>query len=126
MVSMARWMRQNERVEEALEMFRRAVKENLGDRLLFRSLWDMALLERKQGRRDSAVALWSELAGCRNPHQAAALVELAKHYEHHEKNFAMALDFVNAALAAGETDELAKRRDRLQRLAKAPRTARLL
>ena len=126
MVSMARWMRRNQRVEEALEMFRRAVRENLNDHLLFRSLWDMALLERKQGRREPAVALWSELAQCRNPHQAAALVELAKHYEHYEKNYAMALEFVDAALAAGETGDLLKRRARLQRLASAPRPGRLL
>jgi hypothetical protein len=48
-----------------------------------------------------------------------ALEELAIHYEHREKNIAMALEF---AEAAGDTPELAKRRERLkQKLAKRQR-----
>src|SRR4051812_13503675 len=40
----------------------------------------------------AALELYTELAGCRNLHRMSALVELAKHYEHRERNYAMALE----------------------------------
>jgi uncharacterized protein len=126
MVSLGRWLWQTERAEEALALFQRAIQENLRDDLLFRTLWDMARIERRRGRTDAALALWKELAGCTNSHQAEALIELAKHYEHREKNAALALEFCEEALRAGETAELLKRRERLLKAARGPISERLL
>ncbi len=47
MVGLARWWRQAEQYEQALALFRQAVDRGLKDDLLFRTLWDVALLEKK-------------------------------------------------------------------------------
>lgn len=126
MVGLARWLRREEKLVESLALLRRGVDKGLPEPLLWRTLWDIALLEKKLRREDAAVSVFTELAGCRNGYQAAALEELAKYYEHREKNYAMALDFTESALALGDSPELRKRRERLQRLAARPRSARLL
>jgi hypothetical protein len=87
----------------------------------------MARLEKKMGRADAALAILCDLACCRNPHRLTALEELAKHYEHRERNYGMALGFTLDALSHGETDSLVRRRERLQkRVAKHAANRRLL
>jgi hypothetical protein len=90
LVGMARWQRTAGRSDDALALFRRSIELGLPDDLLFRTLWDIGCLEKKQGREDAALAAFSEIATCRNPWQAPALEELAKHYEHRERNYSMA------------------------------------
>ena len=58
--------------EKALVLFRRAIEKGLHDDLLFRTLWDIAKLEKKLGREDAAIAACTELCavpksfpGCR-------------------------------------------------------------
>lgn len=127
MVGLARWFRQAEQYEQSIELFRRAIGRGLKDELLFRTMWDLALLERKCGRDDAAVAALTDLAGCRNPFRVAALEELAKHYEHREKNYTMALEMTRAALEYGDTPELRKREARLDKRTSArARNRRLL
>jgi uncharacterized protein YprB with RNaseH-like and TPR domain len=118
-VSMGRWLRQSGKVEEALSLFRRGVSGNLRDDLLFRTLWDIAELEKKLGRYDAALAVYTDLAASRNPHRVAALEELAKHYEHRERNCGMALEFTCEALRFENTAALRRRHERLQRRASA-------
>ncbi len=78
-------------LEQARKLFRRAIDAGLHDELLFRTLWDVAALERKLGDAAAAVAVWTDLAECRNnPFRVQALEELAKHYEHREKDYAAA------------------------------------
>ena len=67
----------------------------------------------------AALAVIAELAESRNPYRAKALCELAKHYEHRESNYAMALEMTQAALLEDDTPELRKREPRL--LAKSAR-----
>lgn len=126
MVSMGRWLQQSSRVEEALALFREAAARGLRDELMSRTLWDVSLIERRQKHWDAAVAVWSELASFANPHQAPALIELSKHYEHREKNFDMALEWAVQALGLEATEETRKRHARLLRLAGGPKPRRLL
>ncbi|MBK7929204.1 MAG: ribonuclease H-like domain-containing protein [Bryobacterales bacterium] len=126
MVSMGRWLQQSARVEEALALFREAAARGLRDELMSRTLWDVSLIERRQKHWDAAVAVWSELASFANPHQALALIELSKHYEHREKNFEMALEWATQALGIEATEETRKRHTRLLRLAGGPKPRRLL
>lgn len=126
MVSMGRWLKQSARVEEALALFREAAARGLRDELMFRTLWDVAAMERRQKRWEAAVAIWKELATVANPHQAASLIELSKHYEHREKNYAMALEWATQALTIEDLDEVRKRQARLRRLAQGPKAQRLL
>ncbi len=113
-IGLARWMQRAGRREEALGIFRRALEAGLPDDLLFRTLWDVAALEKRLGHGEAALAAVTELAAARNPYRAQALAELAKHYEHRERNHAMALEMTRAALAIEDSPELRRRELRLQ------------
>ena len=125
LIGLARWMLQAERPEEAVGLFRRAVEMGLPDDLLFRTLWETAAVERRLGRIDAALAAITELAGSRNPFRVRALEELAKHYEHREKNYAMALEMTRTALSHEDTAEIRRREARLKRRVSRARPGRL-
>ncbi|HSW51052.1 MAG TPA: ribonuclease H-like domain-containing protein [Bryobacteraceae bacterium] len=124
-VGLARWLLKAERHEEALALLRRAVDRGLSDDLLFRTLWEIAMIEKRLGREAAALAAFTELASTRNSHRVAALEELAKHYEHRERNHAMALEFTLSALQISDTDALRRRAERLKRRLSRPRPRRL-
>jgi len=125
LIGLARWLLQAERREEALRLFRRAVNLGLPDDLLFRTLFDVATLEKRLGREDAALAVYTDLAGGRNPYRLRALEELAKYYEHRERNYAMALEMTRTALALADTPEIRRREERLKQRLAAPRPRRL-
>ncbi|MEZ5403526.1 MAG: ribonuclease H-like domain-containing protein [Bryobacteraceae bacterium] len=112
-VAMGRWLRQAGRPEEARNLFRRAVNRNLAEELIYRTLWDLADLERKLEDIAAAVAIWTQLASMRNPHQTDALIALAKHYEHRLRDYTRALECTDAALAIRMEPEFEHRRRRL-------------
>src|SRR3954451_21651523 len=109
MIGLARWLEKSGRDEEALRLYRRAIDLGLPDSLLFRTLWDIAAIERRAARPDASLALITELAECRNPYRARALEALAKHSEHRERNYAMALEFARASLSIAESPACRKR-----------------
>jgi len=115
MVGLARWWRHAGQYENALALFRQALERNLPDDLMFRTLWDIAALEKKLGREHAALPLLTDLTGCRNPWRAAAFIELAKYYEHRERNYAMALEMTRSALEVSPTEALQRRAARLQK-----------
>jgi len=125
-LGLARWVLKTGDAERALALLRRAVECGLPDDLLFRSLWEMAALEKRLKNSQAALALFDELAGCRNRYQLAALVELAKHYEHVAHDYARALACTERALRIESTPELERRRERLKRRLAASATPRLL
>jgi hypothetical protein len=47
-VGLGRWLRQGDQLEEAAVLFRRAIDLGLGDELLFRTMWDLALVEKRR------------------------------------------------------------------------------
>lgn len=113
LIGMARWLLHSERPEEALRLLLRAVDLGLPDHLLFRTLWDIALLHKRLGRPESARATLEELAGSRNPYRARAFEELAKHYEHRERDLPAALNMARSARAIADTERLRRREQRL-------------
>jgi uncharacterized protein YprB with RNaseH-like and TPR domain len=113
-IGLARWLNQAGREEEALRLLRRAVDMGLPDHLLFRTLWDIALWEKRAGREDAALSVVTDLAASRNPYRVRALEALAKHYEHRERNYAMALEMTRSALAEEDSPEIRKREQRLK------------
>ncbi len=126
MVGLGRWLRNADQPDRAADLFRRAIERGLKDELLFRTLWDLALLEKKLGRESACLAGLAELVQCRNPFRVAAYEELAKHYEHRERNYAMALEMTRTALVLEDCERLRRRETRLGvRLAK-PASRRLL
>jgi len=126
LVGLSRWFVSSGGREQALELMRRAVEMGLPDNLLFRTLWDRALLEKRLGRLAEALAVFEELATGRNPYRAAALEELAKHHEHRERDYARALELVRQAIAVADSVELRQREARLERRLAKPRPDRLL
>jgi hypothetical protein len=63
------------------------------------------------------VAIWSDLAFTQNAFRSAALEELAKYYEHTERNYSLALEMTAAALALAPAPALERRQRRLKRKA---------
>ncbi len=115
LAGIARWLLAANEHEQALEIMKRAVNSGLPDRLLFRALWDIALLEKKLQRPHAAMQVYMDLASCRNEFRVGALEELAKYYEHEEKNYFMALEFTNQALSQEESSRLIHRKARLEK-----------
>ncbi len=116
MAALARWLREAGELEQARILFRRAIAagpKTLKDELLFRTLWDLAALERKLECDAAALEIWNDLAGCKNPFRAKAYEELAKYFEHTAKDYARALDFTRAALELDDSEEVRKREQRL-------------
>lgn len=124
-IGLARWLLAAGRREEALRLFRRAVDLGLPDSLLFRTLMDMAQEEKRAGREAAALAVFTDLAASRNPYRLHALEELAKYYEHRERNYPMALDMTRAALALADTPALRHRKERIERRLNSPRNGKL-
>jgi uncharacterized protein YprB with RNaseH-like and TPR domain len=118
MAGIARWLREAGQWERALELFRRALAAGLPDDLLFRTLWDIGMLERKLG--GDAAAIWIDLAASRNPFRVKALEELAKYYEHEAKNYAEALERTRQARELEDSEPLRKREERLRRRIAGP------
>ncbi len=125
-VGLARWLLKAERHEEALSLLRRAVERGLSDDLLFHTLWEIAMIEKRLGREAAALAAFTELASTRNLRRVAALQELAKYYEHRERNYAMALEFTRSALQFEDSEPLRHRAARLKQRLERPRSRRLL
>jgi uncharacterized protein YprB with RNaseH-like and TPR domain len=128
----ARWLREAGELDQARSLFRRAVDQGLPDPLLFRTLWDIAAIEKKLGADEAALSLWSDLAACRNAFQVPAYEELAKHHEHRTRNYALALALTQEALELdllkiGEKIErfesLRRREQRLKRRVESGRLA---
>jgi len=94
---------------------RRAIGMGLPDRHLFASLFETGMIEKKLGLDDPALATFTDLSLSPNPFRSRAYEELAKHYEHREKNYAMALECVRAARLMDDNDALASRQTRLER-----------
>ncbi len=126
LAGIARWLLRAEEHEPGLDLLKRAVSIGLPDRLLFRALWDIAMLEKKLERPHAALAVFTELAGCHNEHRVSALEELAKYYEHDERNYAVALEFTNQALEFEARPSLDRRKSRLERRLSKPRNRRLI
>jgi uncharacterized protein YprB with RNaseH-like and TPR domain len=114
LLGVARWMLKADRTEEALAMLRRALEMGLPDAHLFRTMLEIGLIEKKLGKEDAAVAMFSDLAASPNAFQGRAFEELAKFYEHRERNYAMALEMTRHAQALGGSPEIDRRVERLR------------
>ena len=114
LLGLARWLQVSGRLEEAHRLMRRAVDMGLPDRLLFRALFDTGNLEKKLGLGHAALATFTDLSLSPNPWRGRAYAELAKHYEHREKNYRMALECVRAARSVEDSESLAARQRRLE------------
>jgi uncharacterized protein len=114
LLGLARWLQMSGRLEEAHRLMRRAIDLGLRDEHLFRALFDTGSLEKKLGLEHAALATFTDLTLSPNPWRARAYDELAKHYEHREKNLPMALECTRAARQLEDSDARANRHRRLE------------
>lgn len=81
-------------------------------------LFALATLHRRTRHADRALPLWREVAARPGTLGARALVEIAKHLEHAERDHPGALTHIERAIeAARPTAAILRRRDRLARKA---------
>jgi hypothetical protein len=113
LMGLARWLRRNGEDETALALYRRAIGKHMNEDCLFSALWESALIEKKRGNRAAMVGMLSDVSEVSNAHQLSAFEELAKHYEHHAKNYQRALAMTDAAMAIDSSPQLLHRRSRL-------------
>ena len=114
LVGLARWLQMSGRLQEALDLLRRAIDMGLPDQHLFATLYAAGLIEKKQGQLHAAVATFTDLSISPNPFRVKAYEELAMHYEHRERNFSMAIECVRAARQIADSPDLQKRQSRLE------------
>ena len=114
LLGLARWLQMADRLEEAHGTLRRAVDMGLPDQHLFRALFETGTLEKKLNREHAALATFTDLTRAPNPWRVKAYEELARHYEHKEKNLPMALECTRAARAVEDSPALESRQRRLE------------
>jgi uncharacterized protein YprB with RNaseH-like and TPR domain len=122
MLGIARYMENHGKPEHAKDMLSKAV-DSSDRQTRDEALTKLGMLHKKNGQFKLAVECFEKVSHTTN-HSVNALCELAKHYEHREKNFDLALDCTNRAISVsrdramlGFSDEdftkLKKRADRL-------------
>jgi uncharacterized protein YprB with RNaseH-like and TPR domain len=124
-LGIARWLQQAGRIEEAIMLFQRAIERGLPDHLLFKAMLEMALLHKKQANETAALTIFTELTESPNPSRLRAYEELAKYYEHRERNYALALEMATCARQESDTAETRHREDRLRQRLRGGKAARL-
>ena len=124
-LGIARWLTQAGRHEEALKLFKRAIDRGLPDHLLFKTMLDLALLHKKLANETASLTLFTELTESPNPCRVRAYEELAKYYEHRERNYSMALEMATSARQECDTEEARHREDRLRQRLRGGKAARL-
>ncbi len=122
-LGLARWLQKKGDRMHALELYRKAIRAGLPSGCLFASMWESARLEGQSGNRESQVRLLHDLARAANPYRAAAFEQLAKHYEHRQKDYRVALEMTRRAQACAPSEDLAHREKRLLRKAGRESTA---
>ncbi len=83
-------------------------------------LFMQSLACKRTGRLDEAVSIWEKITNFPNPQAFIAMIELAKYYEHHKKDYLAALGCTNKAQTACparryDRDEIIKRKTRLDK-----------
>jgi len=110
--------------EPAVRLYRRALAAGLPEALDWRARAELAALYKRAHDYQSALPLWREVSTAPRGHCLPALEELAKYYEHKQRDYPRALEAARAGLAAASPTEAAawqRRAARLQkRLARSP------
>ncbi len=124
LLSLARWQTALDLQNEAEQTLRLAIDQDPPLELCHQALLELGALLKRAGRREEAVPLWQQVA-VTTYEDLSAHVELAMHYEWHEKDLHQARDWTTQALdlsatAGGRAAELLQE-ELLHRLARLER-----
>ena len=125
LIGLARWLQQAEQYEALPPVPARRRDGPAGRPAVPRPCGTSRAWRSELGRHDAALAVFTDLAVAQSVPRPR-FEELAKHYEHREKNYAMALEMTRAALDLDDGPALRKREQRLKRRAAQPKPRRLL
>lgn len=114
LLGLARWLQVSGRLAEARQLLDRAIDMGLPDQHLFAALFARGAIEKKQGLSHAAIATFTDLSLSPNPFRVRAYEELARHFEHRERSFTMAIECVRAARQIADSDALQTRQRRLE------------
>lgn len=108
--------RQHKKVCQILSESRQIISDNKRYDILFM----LSLACKRTGRLDEAVGIWTDIAETPNSQRYAALIELAKYYEHREKNYKAALNCATEAqnicpARQYDKNDIVKRKTRLEK-----------
>ena len=96
LVAMGRMFENLGRLEKAVQLYERGLAHDLPQEIYWDTLRRLSLIQKRRGNLSAAVALWRRAARCG---QIYAHVELAKFYEHKQRDHAEAAQWTHAALA---------------------------
>jgi len=87
------------RFETADEFYKKALENNSGSYFREKALINLAYSLKQQEKLEEMCTIWKELAQAEN---LTACIELAKFYEHKEKNYISALEWTENAIRISE------------------------
>ncbi len=137
MINIGRLFERTGLYDESEECYSEAPHYEQGSSVKLHALERLAGVRRKQKNYAGAASAWREVTS-QNPLDYKAFIELAKHAEHREKDYASAIEMCRMAMSALAVlsssrstspcrtllDDLKKRLDRLERKSAASRVAR--
>jgi uncharacterized protein YprB with RNaseH-like and TPR domain len=89
--------------DEAARLFERGLESRLDESDFSVAVKRLSILQKKRGDADEAIRLWEAAAGQGHLY---AFIELAKHYEHKERDFKSALKWARSAMKRAQKMEL--------------------
>ncbi|MEW6283120.1 MAG: ribonuclease H-like domain-containing protein, partial [Candidatus Eremiobacterota bacterium] len=113
--ALGRWLEELGLEEVGWELIERAVCSSLPPQLLRAGRLRLAARRRRSGDRDGAADLWSEILG-EHPGDPEASEELAKYFEHQQRDFPAALRLVDSVLRRRDLTRGCRRRFEDRRL----------
>ena len=96
LVAMGRMFENLGRLEEAAQLYERGLEHDLPEEMYWKTVQWLSFAQKRRGSLSAAVALWRQAAGRGHIY---AHVELAKFYEHRQRDYGEAARWTHAALA---------------------------
>jgi len=96
LVAMGRLFENLGRLETATRLYERGLAHDLAEDMYWKTVRRLSFVQKRRGNLSAAVALWRE-AACSG--QIYAHIELAKFYEHKQRDYGEAAQWTHAALA---------------------------
>lgn len=112
-VGLGRWLMQAGRPEDALSLFQKAIRTNIPEDLLARTLWAIFEIERKVGRYDAARDAVEQIVGFPNTQHARALEALSILYERRFKDIPRSLHYARRLERLQPDEKVGARLERL-------------